>query len=102
MFNFMRTCQTVFHSAFIILHPQLQYMRVLTALGLHHHLVLSFLNFSHSMDKEDVIYIYNGILLSHKKMKSWDFPGGPVVKTSPCNVGGAGSITGGGARIPHA
>ena len=30
------------------------------------------------------------------------FPGGPVVKTSPSNTGGAGSIPGWGAKIPHA
>ena len=32
----------------------------------------------------------------------WDFPGGPVVKTSPSKAGGAGSIPGRGAKIPHA
>ena len=31
-----------------------------------------------------------------------DFPGGPVVKSSPSNAGGAGSIPGQGAKIPHA
>ena len=31
-----------------------------------------------------------------------DFPGSPVVKTSPSNVGGAGLIAGRGAKIPHA
>ena len=31
-----------------------------------------------------------------------DFPGGPVVKTSPCNAGGTDSIPGRGAKIPHA
>ena len=31
-----------------------------------------------------------------------DFLGSPVVKTSPSNAGGAGSIPGGGAKIPHA
>ena len=33
--------------------------------------------------------------------KYWrgDFPGGPVVKTSPSNAGGAGSIPGRGAKI---
>ena len=30
-----------------------------------------------------------------------DFPGGPVVKTSPSNAEGAGSIRGRGAKIPH-
>ena len=32
----------------------------------------------------------------------WDFPGGPVVKTSPSNAGGAGSNPGWGGKIPHA
>ena len=31
-----------------------------------------------------------------------DFSGGPVVKTSPSNAGGAGSIPGQRDRIPHA
>ena len=31
-----------------------------------------------------------------------DFPGGPVVKTSLFNAGGAGSVLGGAAKIPHA
>ena len=31
-----------------------------------------------------------------------DFPGGPVVKTSPSNAGGAGSIPEMGPKIPHA
>ena len=30
-----------------------------------------------------------------------DFPGGPVVKSSPSNAGGAGSILSQGASIPH-
>ena len=36
------------------------------------------------------------------KSLAWDFPGGPVVRTSPSNAGGVGSIPGQGARIPHA
>ena len=32
----------------------------------------------------------------------WDFPGGPVVKTSPSNAGDVGSIPGRAAKIPHA
>ena len=32
----------------------------------------------------------------------WDLLGGPVVKTSPSNAGGAGLIPGQGAGIPHA
>ena len=35
------------------------------------------------------------------KLHTRDFPGGPVVKTLPCNAGGAGSIPGRGAKIPH-
>ena len=35
-------------------------------------------------------------------MRGRDFPGGPVVKTSPSNAGVAGSISGQGAKIPHA
>ena len=31
-----------------------------------------------------------------------DFPRGPVVKASPSNAGGAGSIPGQGAKIPRA
>ena len=31
-----------------------------------------------------------------------DFPGGPVIKISPSNARGAGSIPGPGANIPHA
>ena len=31
-----------------------------------------------------------------------DFPGGPVVWTSPSNAGGVGLIPGRGAGIPHA
>ena len=42
-------------------------------------------------------------LLRNQKEKcdyNRDFPGGPVVKTSPSNAGGAGSIPGQGAEIP--
>ena len=38
----------------------------------------------------------------HFKNIGRDFPGGPVVKTSPSNAGGAGSIPGRGTEIPHA
>ena len=37
-----------------------------------------------------------------RKLKEGDFPGGPVVKTSPSNAAGAGSIPGRGAKTPHA
>ena len=36
------------------------------------------------------------------KYTNRDFPGGPVVKTSPPNAGVTGSISGQGAKIPHA
>ena len=36
------------------------------------------------------------------KSQIGDFPGSPVVKTSPSNARGAGSIPGQGARIPYA
>ena len=31
-----------------------------------------------------------------------EFPGGPVVKTLPSNVGGASTIPGWGSKVPHA
>ena len=34
-------------------------------------------------------------------MSSRDFPGSPVVKTSPSNTAGAGLIPGRGAKIPY-
>ena len=36
------------------------------------------------------------------KKNNRDFPGDPVVKTLPSNAGGASSIPGQGAKIPHA
>ena len=38
----------------------------------------------------------------HEKEMDWDFPGGPVVKTSPSKAGSAGSIPGQGTKIPPA
>ena len=37
-----------------------------------------------------------------KQCGTWDFPGGPVVKTPPSNAGEVGSIPGRGTKIPHA
>ena len=37
----------------------------------------------------------------NEKRKNRDIPGSPVVKTLPSNTGGAGSISGWGARMPH-
>ena len=39
---------------------------------------------------------------SYFKNMRRDFPGGPVVKTSPSSAGGVGSISGLGGKIPHA
>ena len=36
------------------------------------------------------------------KIKSWDFPSGPVVKNPPYNARDAGSIPGWGTKILHA
>ena len=36
------------------------------------------------------------------KDRTGDIPGGPVVKTSPFNAGGAGLIPSQGVKIPHA
>ena len=37
-----------------------------------------------------------------RRRKRGDFPGGPVVKTSPPSAGGVGSISGQTSKIPHA
>ena len=44
------------------------------------------------------------LILAHalSKCSIRDFPGSPVVKTLPFNAGGAGSVLGQGAKIPHA
>ena len=42
------------------------------------------------------------IFEKHKSHCIWDFPGSPVVETSPSSTGVAGSIPGQGAKIPHA
>ena len=39
---------------------------------------------------------------SASKVNSRDFPGGPLVKTLPCNVGGCGFDPCWGTKIPHA
>ena len=42
-----------------------------------------------------------GVCVCERAHRLWDFPGGPAVKTSPSNAGGAGSIPGRGAKIAH-
>ena len=39
---------------------------------------------------------------SFSEYVEWGLPDGPVVKTLPCKLGGAGSIPGQEAKIPHA
>ena len=52
------------------------------------------------------MHIYTFQILFHYRLlqdiEYRDFPGGPVVQTLPSNAGGAGSIPGWGAKIPHA
>lgn len=46
--------------------------------------------------------VAGGHLRSLFQISDWrDFPGNPMVKTAPSNVGGAGSIPGRGTKIPH-
>ena len=40
--------------------------------------------------------------LEFQQSKAWDFPSGPLVKTSPSNARGAGSMPGWGPKTPHA
>ena len=49
------------------------------------------------MDKGDEVHLYNGVLLSHKKEWNRNFPGEPVVKTLPPNIGCVCSSPGQGA-----
>ena len=42
-----------------------------------------------------------GVSWESRSQTCWDFPGGPVVKTSPSNAGDEGSIPGWGAKMPH-
>ena len=36
----------------------------------------------------------------HHRLRTWDFPGGPVMKTLPSSAGGTGSIPSQGAKTP--
>ena len=59
---------------------------------------MNFISFFPSKNyfKEELIYYFP------LKYSIRDFPGGPVVKISPSNTGGVGSIPGQGAKIPRA
>ena len=46
-------------------------------------------------EKKQRIFIYQESIVC-------DFPGGPVLKNLPSNVGDTGSISGWGTKIPHA
>ena len=48
------------------------------------------------------LFITSCFSLAAFKDLSWDFPGCPVVKNLPSNVGDASSIPGQGSKIPHA
>lgn len=53
----------------------------------------------------EITYIkFRAQCLAPKFKKEWflDFHGGPVVKTSPSNIGGVDSSYGGGIKFPHA
>ena len=43
-------------------------------------------------------FVDKGQLESSSREKDWDFPGGPMIKISPSNVAGVGSIPGQGAK----
>ena len=45
-------------------------------------------------------YIFNIYICIRKEDCKVEFPGGPVVKTSPSSAGGVGLIPGWGAKIP--
>ena len=47
-------------------------------------------------------YITSQFGLVHLNAQEWNFPGGPVVKTSLSNTAGAGLIPGWRGKIPHA
>ena len=51
-----------------------------------------------------VIYICQGDRSEKldESLQYRDFPGSPVVKTSPFNAGRVGSVPDGGTKIPHA
>ena len=46
--------------------------------------------------------IVRNVFNTLKSNCSQDFPGGPIVKTSPSSAGGLSLISGWGAEIPHA
>ena len=53
--------------------------------------------------KRSAIFLNGGTTICQLEVDQfWDFPGGPVVKTSPSNAGGVGSTPCWRAKIPHA
>ena len=40
--------------------------------------------------------------MNHRKVLNRDFPGGPVIRSPPCNAGNTGLTPGRRTRIPHA
>ena len=53
------------------------------------------------LENEPPVFLNTGFIFN-KMWACWDLPGGPVVKTSLLNAGGAGSIPGQGSKIPQA
>ena len=49
-----------------------------------------------------LLYTYNEYNVICQLHLNWDFPGSPVVRTSPSNAGSEGSIPDLEAKIPHA
>lgn len=56
---------------------------------------------SRAQQEEERLLFFPGKDSASEMPWRWDFPSGPVVKTSLSNAEGAGSISGWGARIPH-
>ena len=54
-----------------------------------------------SHDQSSISVFWEALSKVMLRMDLGDFPGGPVVGTSPSNAWGVGSIPGRGAKIPH-
>ena len=51
-----------------------------------------------------IVFLFFSVVVCSFLIKEslWDFPGGPVVKSLPCNAGDMSSIPGQGTKTPHA